>query len=221
MGGRKQKPKHRHRPKPALKPDQGGGEDHYIPNPSAPLTHNHQFLTAKATQNKHVNWTLIITLIGSMAAIISGAIAYQSYKQANQQPELSLQVYKTTSGTEYYYDNLAIDLTLIKEENGIIEFNVPLKIINDSQKDAENITLWLASETDDVQLLCPPTSWTIEKYADKNWNVINANPMSPNTGAKFYGVRLQAKKGIHGANLSWKIFAARTSPKQGIITLSF
>src|SRR3989442_15635427 len=104
MSGRKQKPKHRNRLRVSLMPNKEDVQHNNALSTEAPASASQNRQTnraAKAHQNKRVNWTFIIAVISTVAATISGAIAYQSYKQANEQPDLGLHVYKTENGTEY------------------------------------------------------------------------------------------------------------------------
>jgi len=174
-----------------------------------------------ASRSRRLDWVFIVAVLGSVGTIIGAALAYQSYRLSSQQPDLAMHVYRVSDNTEYWYDSIRIEPGQVVDRANMVEFELPLKIINHSDVDALDITVWLAADDKDVQLVVPAGFARHETFGSQEWTVIDSKALSPQSAAKYHGIMLRAPKGRGSANLLWKIFAMRMLPKRGTLKVSF
>jgi hypothetical protein len=167
-------------------------------------------------------------IIAVSALIVSCVAAYYAYMSYNHDltsdtvPDLSFQFFKIEGEQETEVDSVEADKNLIKRNDGFIEYELPLKLVNRSEVDANKITMWVGIENSDVtQSGIEGCNWSIGKKLKGSWIVGNFEHMSPSSEVKYTCLKIKAKEGTKEIKISWEVLASRLKAKKGELVLRF
>ena len=156
----------------------------------------------------------ILLLITAVATSIAAYVAYKSYIE---QPRLVVSVFKVTGDEEVYYSSGEVELRLrqLNRTAEAIEYELPLKVVNEGEKDADGITIWMRVEGGEMI----PAEMYSERYADKDWKIWNIEKQSPKSGIKIYGVGVRVHEGTKEVRLLWKVHSYHAQPCSGSVLI--
>jgi hypothetical protein len=170
---------------------------------------------------------VFLLFITALAASVAGYATYRTYdiqdrqyQEQHEQPSLSVAVFKIVGKEEVPFSNGIADCTLKKlsSEGGFDNYELPLKIINSSNKDADDITVHVDVENGELIL---PEGWFILNHADNPRYYTNHPGLSPLSSNKRPIVKLRIKSNVHEVKLHWAVLAKNCPPKDDTIILHF
>lgn len=175
----------------------------------------------------HNSFDRTVAILTLAVATFTAYYAYLSYnldRDEYDQPNLVLRLYKTEGNNEAYYDSLDVDLSTVTWVNGYIEYSLPIRLQNNTVKDADKITVWVGvQKSDDVIFQVPPgqCGWNSHDRRGGKWIARDCTPLPPSAGYSLNCVKLRIKQGTKQAKIDWEILASRMVPKSGTLVLRF
>jgi hypothetical protein len=165
--------------------------------------------------------------ITAFATLAGAYVAYKNYTRDVDEPRIVIAVYRIEGDEEVYYSsgNIFLNLREVNRSAGFVDYDLPLKVINEGDKDADGITIWIRAENGD--LIYPGLNlegkdgWHGERYADKDWGIIDIDKHSPHSAIKLHGVRLHVKEGTNEVNLLWRVHSFHAQPSRNSIMIRF
>ena len=164
----------------------------------------------------------ILTLIVS---VIAAYYAYKSYK-LEAEPVLAVRLYQDKRQPNADYDSINIDPKTVNHVDGYMEFELPVKVRNDSlTADANNIIIWLGpTESGDsykTELVNGDCDWKLEERYGESWYVQHVETMQPWTQRRLPCIKIRIKEGVQEVKLTWDVLASHSPPTSGTLSLHF
>lgn len=164
----------------------------------------------------------IIAILALIVSCIAAYYAYLSYShdlESDKRPDLAIYFSINENEVETQANSMKIDLTKVKRDKDIIEFDLPLLVKNNSEIDANKIVMWVGVKTGDlsqIDLLATECDWVIGKKSEKGkWITGKYEHLPPTTQVSLKGCnKIRVKEGIKEIKLSWEILASRFLPKK-------
>jgi hypothetical protein len=201
-----------------------------LPNPPARRIETqaaHQSATFQSSGRAHVaKWVkTILLVITALASSLIAYIEYKRYLREIDEAKMVVAVYRVEGGSEVYYASGRVALKLEESErnSGVVDYELPLKLINEGKKDADGITVWVKAEN--AELLYAESDkngkegWRSEQYAGETWGIIDIDKQSPNSGIKLHGVRLRVREDMDEVKLLWRVHPFNIEPTKDTITI--
>jgi hypothetical protein len=180
------------------------------------------FSTVKAeTTRRIIPWALMVAIFAATIGIVNVFFTFQNYKLTRAQPSLGVYAYKVERDQEFWYEDMQLDEDVVTVGDMGRELALPLKVINNSDYDAVDVTVWLRADSKDAQLVTLNPAYTTEEYAGRQWIVTNMGRLSPHTAIKYHGIILHMPKTAANLRVLWQIYAAHTRPLRGSVKLTF
>ena len=177
----------------------------------------------RSAKGRVFRWDLavVLAIIGTAISLIALYFAVVSYRGSLARPIVALHVYSVHGSQEFWYDCMSMSPELVTRGDSNVEFTVPFKVNNDSEFDAEHITIWVRADTPSVELFDRGGANQVGSYGGEEWIIVSPTDLSPNSGVKCPGVVLRAPKAVREAKLKWKAYASRMLPREGNLCLKF
>ena len=160
-----------------------------------------------------------------LALIVSAIAAYYSYKsyyRDTEEPKPIVMFFQGSNAEEQNLSSIFVKTEQVKTVNNQRELELPLLIINDSDKDAEKLTTWVSVENEDIELKSNVNWWHCEKVGSVHRCARQIiDHLAPRSEVKLPNVIMVIKSNTKDVVLRWTIISARISPKRGELALNF
>jgi hypothetical protein len=176
-------------------------------------------VVSTGSRSRAIPWALLVAVVAASVGIGNLLFTIQNYKFAHAQPRVGVYAYKVKGDDEFWFADMQLDATATVMADAKIEMALPLKVINTSDYDATDVTIWLRATRKGTNLLSSNPIFTLEEYAGRQWLVTNVSHLSPHSSVKFPGIQLRTLKATRDVDVSWQIFAARMLPIEGNVKL--
>lgn len=163
----------------------------------------------------------LIAVLALLAAFIAAYFAYRTYVQ-DFQPQPDLTFYKIVGDTKTFDDFIEIDTNNVKQANGYIELDLPIRLGNNGESDANKIIIWLGPQSSDTFNLLineQNSSWREAIKNQQKWYSTARDHLPPLSEVPVNSFKISIKEGTKEVKLFWTILASRMSPKNGTLII--
>jgi hypothetical protein len=165
---------------------------------------------------------LMFSLAAVVAAGFGAFYAYRSLQESQQRPFLVMALYEIQGGEEVWYQDVRAQPNQVRHENGMIEYELPLKLINEGARPAAEATIWIRSSTPGVSMTAPggTSHWQETEYATQEWLTCRVPMVYANSGMNCHGVKIRCKNAPASVELPWKVLCAEGLDTEGVLTVA-
>ena len=165
------------------------------------------------------DFKLLLLFVTALATSVAAYATYQIYLEQTVSSTLSLQAYKINGTQEVSVDDpSSMTFKKLNSNEGVDDYELPLQLSNDGDRDVEGIHLLLDIEGGELVV---PNDWIIGSYADNPRYHKLITHLTPKTVQKLSEVKVRIKNTTHEVKLRWSILAKRTIPPEGTMVLRF
>jgi len=165
------------------------------------------------------NLKLFLLFITAIATCIVAYATYRTYLDQIEEPQLTLEAYKINGSEESSVsDSSSLTLKKVNSQNGFDDYELPVKVSNDGNKDVEGVLLHI--DVDNGELLVPQ-NWVTGTYADNPRYFYSINSLRPHSSHRLSELKIRIKRTTHEAKLKWAILAKHTYPPDGTLVFHF
>ena len=161
----------------------------------------------------------IIPVLALIVASVAAYYAYKSYTKDYEAPVLSLMFFQGEGKDERNLNSIIMESGQVNLTNHMSEVDLPLVIVNDSDKDAEKLTIWISLESKEVELQSKVDWWRCEQFSSTYRCVSGFSHVPPHSEIKAPGIVMRSRENFKDIKLNWEVICARIPPTKGSLSL--
>jgi hypothetical protein len=169
---------------------------------------------------------MIKLLLLSVTAVATCIVAYATYetfvqqRDQAEQPVLALEAYKIAGTEEVRVDDTAnLPLKKVHSEKGLDDYELPLQVANNSNKDVDDVRLHIDVEMG--ELVIPTNGWETGSYADHPRYFARVGHLLPHTRFRLSDLKIRIKNTTHEVKLNWSILGKGIVPPNNVMIFRF